>query len=133
MGIDAVDRRTFNQILAMSVAATALPAAQTAAQAKKRRVVIGHTGITWPARAGGRRGGGPGVEPGAGAPSAPPAPGTVTPERNAPTPTPAPPPGGGATAGGEGVPAAATPGMGRRGGGPPPPADPALNETIFKD
>src|SRR6185436_8047834 len=42
----------------MSLAASAVPAW---AQAKKRNVVIGHTGITWPARTpgGGRRGGGP--------------------------------------------------------------------------
>ena len=54
-------RRTFGRMLAMSVAATATPAW---AQAKKRNVVIGHTGITWPGRAPGaagaaRRGGGP--------------------------------------------------------------------------
>jgi inosose dehydratase len=59
-----LDRRTFNQILAMSLAAMAapvLPAWAQAQQGKKRSVVIGHTGITWPARAagGGRRGGGP--------------------------------------------------------------------------
>ena len=53
-----LNRRTFSQLLAMSLAATATPAW---AQAKKRNVVIGHTGITWPARSGGggRRGGGP--------------------------------------------------------------------------
>jgi inosose dehydratase len=53
-----MDRRTFGQLLAMSLAAAATPA--WAAQAKTRNVVIGHTGITWPGRAGGgRRGGGP--------------------------------------------------------------------------
>lgn len=54
-----MDRRTFNQMLALSLAATAAPAW---AQAKKRNVVLGHTGITWPGRApgagGARRGGG---------------------------------------------------------------------------
>jgi len=51
-----INRRTFNQMLAMSLAATAVPAW---AQGKKRSVVIGHTGITWPGRVGGgRRGGG---------------------------------------------------------------------------
>jgi inosose dehydratase len=59
-----LDRRTFNQILAMSLAAMAAPVVPAWAQAqqgKKRSVVIGHTGITWPARAAGgaRRGGGP--------------------------------------------------------------------------
>ena len=62
-----LDRRTFNQVLAMSLAAMAAPVvpawaqAQQGQQAKKRSVVIGHTGITWPARAAGgaRRGGGP--------------------------------------------------------------------------
>ena len=59
-----LDRRTFNQILAMSVVAMAAPVLPSWAQAqqgKKRSVVIGHTGITWPARAAGgaRRGGGP--------------------------------------------------------------------------
>jgi len=54
-----MDRRAFSQLLAMSLAATATPAW---AQGKKRNVVIGHTGITWPARSpggGARRGGGP--------------------------------------------------------------------------
>lgn len=54
-----MDRRTFNQLLAMSLAATTIPAW---AQTKKRNVQIGHTGITWPARSGpggGRRGSGP--------------------------------------------------------------------------
>ena len=54
-----IDRRTFGQMLAMSLAATAAPAVPAWAQGKKRSVVIGHTGITWPGRAGGgRRGGG---------------------------------------------------------------------------
>ena len=56
-----MDRRTFSQLLAMSLGATVTPAW---AQGKKRNVVIGHTGITWPARppgsgGGARRGGGP--------------------------------------------------------------------------
>jgi inosose dehydratase len=53
-----MDRRTFSQLLALSLAAAATPAW---AQMKKRNVAIGHTGITWPARtgSGGRRGGGP--------------------------------------------------------------------------
>jgi len=57
-----VDRRTFNRLFAMSVAATAapvLPAWAQRLQQKKRSVVIGHTGITWPARSAGRSGGGP--------------------------------------------------------------------------
>jgi inosose dehydratase len=55
------DRRTFGRCLAMSLAAAAAPAW---AQAKTRNVVIGHTGITWPGRAGGgRRGGGPPAPP----------------------------------------------------------------------
>ena len=68
MGKTMLDRRTFGQLLAMSLAATATPAW---AQAKKRSVVIGHTGITWPARSpapgaaggGARRGGGPPAPP----------------------------------------------------------------------
>ena len=44
----------------MSLAATAAAVLPTWAQTKKRNVVIGHTGITWPARSsGGRPGGGP--------------------------------------------------------------------------
>jgi inosose dehydratase len=45
----------------MSLAATATPVLPVWAQGKKRNIVIGHTGITWPARSGGggRRGGGP--------------------------------------------------------------------------
>ena len=121
MAIGAIDRRTFNQILAASLAAAALPAGQVSAQAKRRNVIVGHTGITWPGRAGGRRGGGPGGGPTGGAPPAPAA-------------TPASPPAGGIVPpAAEGPPAAATPGPGRRGGGPPAPADPAMNETIFKD
>jgi inosose dehydratase len=55
-----LDRRTFSQLLAMSLAATATAGVPAWAQAKKRNVVIGHTGITWPGRSGGggRRGGG---------------------------------------------------------------------------
>jgi inosose dehydratase len=56
-----MDRRTFSRLFAMSLAAEATAAW---AQVKKRNVVIGHTGITWPARSpaaggGARRGGGP--------------------------------------------------------------------------
>jgi len=59
MGNTMINRRTFNQMLAMSLAATAAPAVPAWAQGKKRSVVIGHTGITWPGRVGGgRRGGG---------------------------------------------------------------------------
>jgi inosose dehydratase len=136
MGNETVDRRTFNQILAMSLAATSMPVLPAWAQAKKRNVVIGHTGITWPARPpGGRRGGGgpggPGAPgaPGGGAPGAAPAP----PAAAAPAPPAAP------TAGAPSAPPAAgaapqgPPGGGRRGGGPPPPPDPALNEAIFRD
>src|SRR5687767_5466223 len=59
-----VDRRTFSQLVAMSIAATAMPVVPAWAQGKKRNVVIGHTGITWPGRPPGaagaaRRGGGP--------------------------------------------------------------------------
>ena len=102
----------------MALGASALPSLPAWAQgsaSKTRNVVIGHTGITWPARQfTGRRGGGPdaaaGGPPaaGAGAPAAPPA----------------------ATGGQQDAAARAG---GRRGGGPPPPPDPALNETIFKD
>jgi inosose dehydratase len=57
---ETLDRRTFSQLLAMSLAATATAGVSAWAQTKMRHVVIGHTGITWPARAGGgRRGGGP--------------------------------------------------------------------------
>jgi len=57
---ETLDRRTFSQLLAMSLAATATAGVSAWAQAKKRNVVIGHTGITWPGRSGGggRRGGG---------------------------------------------------------------------------
>ena len=63
MGTKTMNRRTFNQLLAMSLAATAAPVPVAWAQAKKRNVVIGHTGITWPGpprhSGGARRGGGP--------------------------------------------------------------------------
>jgi inosose dehydratase len=109
-----IDRRRFAQVAAMALGASTLPSLPAWAQgaAKKRNVVIGHTGITWPARQfTGRRGGGP--DAAAGGPPA----GTA-----------APPPAAAAAQ----QPAAA-PAEGRRGGGPPPPPDPALNETIFKD
>jgi inosose dehydratase len=54
-----LDRRTFSRLLAMSLAAAATPVMPSWAQGKKRNVVIGHTGITWPARSAGRSGGGP--------------------------------------------------------------------------
>lgn len=58
-----IDRRTFAQAAAMALGASMLPSSQVWAQgssARKRNVVIGHTGITWPARPfTGRRGGGP--------------------------------------------------------------------------
>ena len=53
------DRRTFSRLLAMSLAAAATPVMPSWAQGKKRNVVIGHTGITWPARSAGRSGGAP--------------------------------------------------------------------------
>jgi len=64
---ETLDRRTFSQLLAMSLAATATAGVSAWAQAKKRNVVIGHTGITWPGRSGGggrRGGGGPPPPPG---------------------------------------------------------------------
>ena len=45
-----MDRRTFSQLLAMSMAAAATPVLPAWAQGKKRSVMIGHTGITWPGR-----------------------------------------------------------------------------------
>jgi inosose dehydratase len=51
-----MNRRTFSQLLAMSAAVVAAPGLPVWAQAKKRSVVIGHTGITWPGRAAGARG-----------------------------------------------------------------------------
>jgi len=56
MGNTMINRRTFSQLLAMSLAAAATPALPAWAQGKKRNVVIGHTGITWPGRTGGARG-----------------------------------------------------------------------------
>ena len=56
MGVTMMNRRTFGQVLAMSLAATAAPSLPAWAQGKKRNVVIGHTGITWPGRSGGARG-----------------------------------------------------------------------------
>ena len=53
-----MNRRTFSQLLAMSLAATAAPVVPAWAQSKKRNVVIGHTGITWPARSAAARSGG---------------------------------------------------------------------------
>lgn len=100
----AIDRRTFGQLLAMSLASASAPAVPVWAQARKRSVVIGHTGITWPGRAG-RRGGA------AAGPAAP----------------------GGALPAGAGAPGATAPGGVRRGGGPPAPADPELNGMIFRD
>src|SRR5688572_25143839 len=106
-----IDRRRFAQITAMALGASTLPSLPAWAQvARKRNVVIGHTGITWPARQfTGRRGGGPDAAAG-GPPAAPAA------SAGAQQPAPAPGAAGG-----------------RRGGGPPQPPDPALNETIFKD
>ena len=56
MGNTTMDRRTFSQLLALSLAAAAAPVLPAWAQGKKRNVVIGHTGITWPGRIGGARG-----------------------------------------------------------------------------
>lgn len=121
MSKKTIDRRTFAQITSMALGASMLPSVPAWAQgAKKRDVVIGHTGITWPARPfTGRRGGGPAAAaggaavPGAGAPAAAAA---APPAQQPPAGAPAPREGGA-----------------RRGGGPPPPPDPAMNETIFKD
>ena len=63
MGNTMMNRRTFGQVLAMSLAATAAPVLPAWAQGKKRNVVIGHTGITWPGRIGGGRRGGGGPPP----------------------------------------------------------------------
>src|SRR5688500_5565426 len=63
MSKGTVDRRTFTQGAAVALGALLCPSLPAWAQgtaARKRNVVIGHTGITWPARAfTGRRGGGP--------------------------------------------------------------------------
>ena len=63
MSKGTVDRRTFTQGATVALGALLLPSLPAWAQgtaAKKRNVVIGHTGITWPARLfTGRRGGGP--------------------------------------------------------------------------
>jgi inosose dehydratase len=57
-----IDRRTFAQVTTMALGASMLPSLPAWAQGssgKTRNVVIGHTGITWPARPfTGRRGGG---------------------------------------------------------------------------
>ena len=69
MSKSEINRRTFAQVATMAVAASVLPSVSAWAQgssARKRNVVIGHTGITWPGRAPGQRGGG--------APPAPPDP-----------------------------------------------------------
>jgi len=123
-----IDRRRFNHILAMSLGATTLATVPAWAQAKKRNVVIGHTGITWPARAG-RRGGPPGAAP-AGAPGGAAA-GSPAPQ-GAGAPAPSAPAAAAPPAAPGGAQGMAAPG-GRRGGGPPAPADPEMNETIFKD
>jgi inosose dehydratase len=130
-----VDRRTFAQIAALALGAATLPSvpawAQSGATAKKRSVVIGHTGITWPGRVpSGRRGGGPGT----GAPGGAVAPAATSPPLAAggsPAVPAAAPQGAAPT---PGAPGAAGPGTsGGQRGGPPAPPDPALNETIFKD
>src|SRR6476620_11263855 len=66
-----LDRRAFSRLLATALAATATPVLPAWAQGKKRNIVIGHTGITWPARA--ARGGGPPAAPPAPSAGAPPA------------------------------------------------------------
>ena len=109
-----IDRRTFNQTLALSVLGATV-AAPSWAQGRKRSLTIGHTGITWPGRPAGRRGGAPGaIAAGTEAPTPAPAPGAAD-QQSVSAAAPAPPP----------------PNV--RAGGPPAPADPALNETIFKD
>jgi inosose dehydratase len=63
MSKGTIDRRTFTQGAAAALGGLLLPSSRAWAQgtaARKRNVVIGHTGITWPARSfTGRRGGGP--------------------------------------------------------------------------
>jgi inosose dehydratase len=107
----AVTRRTFNQLLTLSAAATAT--LSLSAQGAKRRLVVGHTGITWPGRGGAARAGAPG-------PAATPA---ASPGAAPPPVSPTGPP----------TPSPATPGAGLRRGGPPLPPDPGLNEAIFRD
>ncbi|MEO7274784.1 MAG: sugar phosphate isomerase/epimerase [Vicinamibacterales bacterium] len=119
-----IDRRRFNHILTMALGAATVATVPAWAQARKRNVVIGHTGITWPARAGGRRGGGPPGAAPAGAPAGVAAGSVAPPGAGAPAAPAVPAPGG--------APGMAAPG-GRSGGGPPAPADPEMNETIFKD
>jgi inosose dehydratase len=134
MGKMVVDRRQFAQILAMAMGAATMPSLPAWAQGaggKKRNVVIGHTGITWPNRppgaappAGfGRRGGGDPAAAGAAAP------GGGAPAAGAPG-------AGGQAAAGGGAPGAPGGGGGRRGaGGPRPPqvANPEASELIFHD
>ncbi len=53
MSKSEINRRTFAQVATMAVAASVLPSVPAWAQAssaRKRNVVIGHTGITWPGR-----------------------------------------------------------------------------------
>jgi inosose dehydratase len=63
MATTNVDRRTFTRAATLALGASLLPSMPTWAQGtagRRRNVVIGHTGITWPARVfTGRRGGGP--------------------------------------------------------------------------
>lgn len=63
MATSHIDRRTFAQHAALALGAALLPSLPASAQGtagKRRNVVIGHTGITWPARVfTGRRGGEP--------------------------------------------------------------------------
>src|SRR6187401_2099805 len=102
-----VDRRTFTQGATVALGALMFPSLPAWAQgtaAKKRNVVIGHTGSTWPGRA---RGGGPGGRAGAGAPGAPGAPGSAARTVMATQVTPPAPP---AAAPQAGAPAAGAPG-----------------------
>ena len=128
-----VDRRTFAQIVAMALGAATLPSLPAWAQgpaAKKRNVIIGHTGITWPSRPPGApapvRGGGAGA-PGGGAPAA--APGGSAPAAGGGGA--AAPAAGGQVRGGGGAPGA--PGGGRGRGGGAQQANPEASELIFKD
>ena len=77
-----IDRREFAQVTAMALGASMVPSMPAWAQGsagRKRNVVIGHTGITWPGRPfTGRRGGG--APPPAGTP--PPAPPPPDPAMN---------------------------------------------------
>jgi inosose dehydratase len=131
-----VDRRTFAQIVAMALGAATLPSLPAWAQgpgARKRNVIIGHTGITWPNRPPGapapvfNRGGGAGA-PGSPAP-------TVAATQVTPPPPPGAPPAPGQAPGGAAAGAPPPGGRGGRGGrgGGQQQANPEASDLIFKD